>query len=453
MDEYRENVKKVQKALNQDAAFIQPDPYLAQRVLNAAHAVHGKGKTKMRKKLLCLIFVLVLMSITLMAAAAVFMNLHIEKAMDLAKDQGAFQEWALQDKMALIETMAEEGIALPQDQLRILTDASCSEEEKDRAATELLVGIYGNEEYISHFTIASHDWGDPFQWTLEQKAWFWETLRAKGLYTGKIEYLLPEENDLSRDQVVQLAKKAIQDAYHLPDETMRAYDADVKFFTIFGTEQAPRWLIYLGHADAEAADYSILLTRDGQVTEDASLYVFKPEQLAKSEAPVGTQPSAAETPFQKRMSKAEVLYLSLSDGHYHFLPNCPSVKNESMVETENISKTLDECLPCPYCVLTSQLWSVEDKILYNVMYGELPSEKEISAAEAEQRALDHLLSRGIKDAEELVPYLRYIKKDTRYYYEVYFARLENEQVTPIYSVMVDAENGQVCTVKELTGNG
>lgn len=51
MDEYRENVKKVQKAMNQDAAFIQPNPYLAQRVLNAANAERiGKDGIVVKKK-------------------------------------------------------------------------------------------------------------------------------------------------------------------------------------------------------------------------------------------------------------------------------------------------------------------------------------------------------------------------------------------------------------------
>ncbi len=454
MDEYRENVKKVQKALNQDAASLQPNPYLAQRVLNAANAEYtGKGGIVVKRKMpIALVIAIVLMLSTgVVALAATLLNLHIEKAMDIGMNKGTFVEWTLEDKVALIETMNEAGIILPQDELNIITDVTSSAEEKDQAATDLLVGIYGSEEHISHFTIASHDWGDPFLWTLEQKEWFWETLRAKGLYTGKIKYLLPEENDLTRNQVVQLAKQAIQDAYNLSADIVQGYDADVTFFTIEGTDIAPRWRVYLGHAGAEAADYTVLLTRDGQVTEDASLYIFKPETLAAQETQSSNPAPAVVTPYQKRMSAAEILYLSSGNKQYHFLAECPSVTSEELSATTNI----DGYEPCPYCVLQTQLWSAEDKIIYGVMYGELPSESAIPASQAEQIARDYLLSCGMDGIEELIPYSRYLKIDNQYQYTVFFARLEDGQIEPIYSVMIDAESGEI--VKEFktleSGNG
>lgn len=451
MDEYRENVKKVQKALNQDAAFIQPNPYLAQRVLNAANAEsYGKGGIVVKKKMpIALVIAFALMLSGVVAIAATLLNLHIEKAMDIAVDKGAFSEWAFEDKLALIETMNEAGISLPQDILSIITDAASDTEEKDQAATELLAGIYGNEENISHFTIASHDWGDPFQWTLEQKEWFWETLREKGLYTGKIKYLLPEENDLSRDQVVHLAKQAIQDAYDLPEEIVQGYDADVTFFTIDGTDIAPRWRVYLGYADAEAAEYTILLTQDGQVIEDASLYIFKPETLATQEKHSNTDTSAVLTPYQKRMVATKELYLSTGNGQFHFLADCPSVTIEEMSAATNI----DGYEACPYCVLQTQLWSVEDKIIYGVMYGELPTEAVISASQAEQIAIDYLLSYGMNDIINLIPYSRYLTIDNQCQYTVFFARLDNGQIAPIYSVIVDAKTGEVLSTFDPTANG
>ncbi len=452
MDKYRENVKKVQKALNQDAAFIQPKPYLAQRVLNAANAeVVEKGGFRVRKKIpIVLVIAIVLMLSCGVAVAATLLNLHIEKAMDIMKDKGAFGQWELEDKVALIETMQEAGIVLPQDNLSVITDASSSAEEKDDAATALLVEIYGSEEHISHFTIASHDWGDPFLWTLEQKEWFWETLRAKGLYTGKIKYLLPGKDDLTREQVVQLAKQTIQDAYDLPDEIVQGYDADVTFFTIEGTDTAPRWRVYLGHADAEAAEYTVLLTQDGQVTEDASLYIFKPEALAAPGAQ-SSQTSTVLKPYEKRILATDELYLSLGNKQYHFLPDCPSVNEEELSATTNI----DGYQPCPYCVLQTQLWSVEDKIIYGGVYSKLPTEDVILASQAEQIARDYLLACGMDDVEDLIPYIRYLSIDNKCQYTVFFAQLRNGQIDPLYSVIIDAETGEI--VKEFTtlenGNG
>lgn len=451
MDEYRENVKKVQNALNQDAAFIQPNPYLAQRVLNAANAeCVGKGGITVKRKMpIALIIAIALMLSGLVAVAATIMNQHIEKAMDIAVESGDFGNWELDDKIALINAMTEAGIPLPQEKLSVISDADSSDKEKDQAATELLVNIYGSEEHIGHFTIASHDWGDPFGWTLEQQEWFWETLREKGLYTGKIKYLLPGENDLTRDQVVLIAKQAIQDAYDLPEEIVQGYDADVTFFTIDGTDIAPRWRVYLGYADAEAAEYTVLLTQDGQVTEDASLYIFKPETLATQEKHSNTDTSAVLTPYQKRMVATKELYLSTGNSQFHFLADCPSVTIEEMSAVTNI----DGYEACPYCVLQTQLWSVEDKIIYGVMYGELPTEAVISASQAEQIAIDYLLSYGMDDIINLIPYSRYLTIDNQCQYTVFFARLDNGQIAPIYSVIVDAKTGEVLSTFDPTANG
>lgn len=398
-----------------------------------------------RKLTVGLVLALVLTLLTVTAVAAALLNQHIEKAMDIAANKGEFTEWALDDKIALINAMTEAGIPLPPERLSAISDAGSSDEEKERAATELLVEIYGSEEHISHFTIASHDWGDPFQWTFEQQEWFWETLREKGLYTGKIKYLLPGENDLTREQVVLIAKKAVQDAYHLPEEIVQGYDADVTFFTIEGTDIAPRWRVCLGYTNAQAAEHTVLLTRDGQVTEDASLYIFKPE-AATSASQIDRQ-SAVLKPYEMRLLATDELYLSSRNMQYHFLSNCPSVAAEALSATDNI----DGYQPCPYCVLQTQLWSAEDKIIYHVMYGELPTDAVIPASQAEQIAKDHLLDCGRDDIDQLVPYSRYLSFDG--WYTVFFARLENGQIEPVYSVVINAETGEVLSEYDPAANG
>ena len=65
MDEYRKTAQKVQQALNQDAAFIQPDPFLAQRVLSTS------SKKRIYKKsavILAVVWMLILTSLTAFAA-------------------------------------------------------------------------------------------------------------------------------------------------------------------------------------------------------------------------------------------------------------------------------------------------------------------------------------------------------------------------------------------------
>lgn len=432
----------IRQEINAELSFLDSRPSLHYDIMSQI-----KGEKVVNKKVsLALVFVLILLLTGTVAIAATILNLHIEKAMDIAAEKGEFVDWELDDKIALINAMNEAGIHLPQEKLSIVLDADSSDEERDRVATELLVDIYGSEEHISHFTIASHDWGDPRQWTLEQQVWFWETLREKGLYTGEIKYLLPDETDLTRDQVVMIAKQAVQDAYALTEEIVQAYDADVTFFTIEGTDIAPRWRVYLGYVNAEAAEYTVLLTRDGQVTEDASLYIFKPG-VSVTSAPQNDQPSTVLKPYEKRLLATEELYLSHRNMQYHFLSNCPSVEGEVLSATDNI----DGYEPCPYCVIQTQLWSVEDKIIYDAMYGELPSDEVIPASQAEQIAREHLMASGRNDVEQLVPYCRYLSFDGRY--TVFFARLENGQIEPIYCVIVNAETGEVLSEPDPAVNG
>ena len=432
----------IRQEINAELSFLDSRPSLHYDIMSQI-----KGEKVVNKKVsLALVFMLILLLTGTVAIAATILNLHIEKAMDIAAEKGEFVDWKLDDKIALINAMNEAGIHLPQEKLSIVLDADSSDEERDRVATELLVDIYGSEEHISHFTIASHDWGDPRQWTLEQQVWFWETLREKGLYTGEIKYLLPDETDLTRDQVVMIAKQAVQDAYALTEEIVQGYDADVTFFTIEGTDVAPRWRVYLGYDDEEAAEHTVLLTRDGQVTEDASLYIFKPG-VSVTAAPQNDQPSTVLKPYEKRLLATEELYLSHRNMQYHFLSNCPSVEAEVLSATDNI----DGYEPCPYCVIQTQLWSVEDKIIYDAMYGELPSDEVIPASQAEQIARKHLLASGRNDVEQLVPYCRYLSFDGRY--TVFFARLENGQIEPIYCVIVNAETGEVLSEPDSAVNG
>lgn len=139
MDEYRENVKKVQKALNQDAAFIQPNPYLAQRVLNAANGKGVHGVSMKHKLSLSMIIVVVLLSVSLVAGAVVVINTFIERAAMLQDDKGDMSHWTLEDKIDLIVLMKESGVDIPQEQLELLTTGGASTEEANRIADRLIV--------------------------------------------------------------------------------------------------------------------------------------------------------------------------------------------------------------------------------------------------------------------------------------------------------------------------
>ena len=312
------NRKDFHEAIDTTLSGLQADPWLAQRVLHAER----NAKVIINKRTLVLIIVLFIVLLFTVAVAAVLLqHQHIEQAMDYAKTRGSFSDYSISEKVSLVRAMEDAGISIPGNVREIIHSGVSFDTKSEKIITDYVTEIYGDEEDIDHFIIASHDWGDPFNWTLEQKHWFWETLRDKGLYNGKIKYLLPEDNDLTREQVVVYGRQALLNLYHLPEATVNAFDADVTFFTIVNSEDQPRWRIYFGHSGAESADYTVLLKRDGTVTEDPSLYIFLPEVDNKYSFSVATDDNSTPeilTPSQQRLKYTKNVYIEQGELYYRY---------------------------------------------------------------------------------------------------------------------------------------
>lgn len=197
MDEYRENVKKVQKALEQDAAFLQPNPYLAQRVLNAAN---GKGGTRVRKKIsFSLVLVLVLLSLAVAAVAAVLLSMR-----DIVEDY-------------VVPTAQEyDGNSLPADETRAIlklaeeNNITISQEGKEQIDFALMQNdSYYKDELVR--SLAKTEFGeDPLQWSLEQQKWYADVCEILGLGDESMR-VLPANSEEATTQSIQWAKAHIQE--------------------------------------------------------------------------------------------------------------------------------------------------------------------------------------------------------------------------------------------------
>ena len=122
MDEYRENVKKVQKALNQDAAFIQPNPYLAQRVLNDMNA-ESNEKVGLRHKYPIGVVLIIIMLFTTVSAVAVVLltaSQFVEtEVIPVAQnnDTAIVNEWFSNEELEHIISVAKENNIVISEQL------------------------------------------------------------------------------------------------------------------------------------------------------------------------------------------------------------------------------------------------------------------------------------------------------------------------------------------------
>ena len=257
MDEYRENVKKVQKALNQDAAFIQSNPYLAQRVLNAANAKsYGKGGLGVRKKFsLSLVLVLVVMMLTVTAVAAVLLSMRQivdEHAIPMANEYSG-ESYTIEDTNILLQLAEENGIVF-------------SEEGRDSIARFLSDGEgYPKEEML--MLLAKAEFGEqPERWTIEQQKWFDDACVAIGFIDSN-EKDVPSGDDISEEDAYRLAAQYIYEncgnTFSVDDETQ--FHRGAQYIINDGAYTCPKyWRIEFAGVGLKDPTYCVFLSDTGE---------------------------------------------------------------------------------------------------------------------------------------------------------------------------------------------
>lgn len=257
MDEYRENVKKVQKALNQDAAFIQPNPYLAQRVLNAANAeCVGKGGITVRKKFsLSFVLVLVLMMLTVTAVAAVLLSMRQivdEHAIPMANEYLG-ESYSMEDTNILLQLAETNGI--------VFSEEGCASIARFLSEGE----GYPKEEMLMLF--AKSEFGEqPETWTIEQQKWFDEACVAIG-FIDTSEKDLPSEVDISEEEAYRLAKQYVNEQCgpNVSVDNAAQFRRGAQFIINDGTYSCEKyWRIEFSGVGLHDPTYCVFLSNTGE---------------------------------------------------------------------------------------------------------------------------------------------------------------------------------------------
>ena len=203
MDEYRENVKKVQKALNQDAAFIQPNPYLAQRVLNAANAeCIRKGGVGLRHKYpIGMVLIIIMLFVTATAVAVVLLTASqfVEtEVIPVAQnnDAATVNEWFSNEELEHIISVAKDNNIVISEQL----------------TKNLQRGQGYNEAEVIQSLLRDEFGRDYAAWTIEEKHWFGEVMVAIGFWETNMS-CLPGAGDIVCDKAIEIAQNFIAENY------------------------------------------------------------------------------------------------------------------------------------------------------------------------------------------------------------------------------------------------
>ena len=260
-----------------DAALpgLEQDPWFEERVMQRIRQEESASRPVRHRKLsvaLAVVLALTLLSVTAVAATLLWhyyrQNITTEAA------YGYYQEWPLSEKVALVDRMLEENLAIDTARAGQLHDRSLSDEEKEAVADEIVIGYYGegHDGVLSAANMMEHDMGQFNTWSLEDQAWFSEQQLANGHKQATYEFhKLPGENDIPADNAVARARDILTDAFDLDRQALETWRTDVTFSSeqisdgVNPTHMEDIYMIAIYEPGYDMDPYGVTLSHDGQL--------------------------------------------------------------------------------------------------------------------------------------------------------------------------------------------
>lgn len=291
MDEYRNNVKKVQKALNQDASFIQPNPYLAQRVLNVANAeCVGNGEVVVKRKMpIALIIGIVLMLSGAVAIAATLLwQDYVPQMKQTEHEMGDYVEWPAVRRIQLAKDIVATGYLDESEDTQILSSETDTERDKAAAADRLMLKLTGLEDVKEiHSTLITYAiMGQEDTWTPEQRVWWNGIVTMYGDDGATDTLIVPTKDVLSEQNAIAIARAAIQEAYGFDYAYMSSLHPVASLYTTDERPDYKRWDIQFkkyreGSSTYVEKVYSAVVDENGEVISDPDVGIDHPAEKAK----------------------------------------------------------------------------------------------------------------------------------------------------------------------------
>ncbi len=431
MDEYRGNVQKVQKALDQEAAFIQPNPYLAQRVLNATN--RERSITVKRKMPIVLIAAIVLMMTSVAAVAATMLwQDYVSQVKETEHELGDYADWPETRRIRLAKDIVGMGYVESSGDTAVLDSETASEAEKAAAADHILLELTGLDDvkeihstWIT-YTIMGHE----DTWTPEQRVWWNGIITMYGDDGATDTLIVPDGEVLSDADAIAIAARAVQEAYGFDDETMAKLHPVANLYV---TDQRPdykRWDIQFtryreGSSTYVEKVYSAIVDEYGEVIGDPDVGM----------AHVAERAEAARQRDQEAVPEYVQVYLKYMD-EQESLPFWAWTYQAKAAYSA-------EVLP-----LTQSLESIRQDIAWTMMYryglpssGEVPYEQALALARGVLAELYGLTE------EQTGWYSRVyeafdITEDTNHMWKFIFVNEEDWYGT-YYRVLLNAATGEV----------
>lgn len=185
------------KDLQNAFAPIPQDCYDA--MMAAAHSVEEEP---VMKRKLSLTLVLAIVLVLVLAGVALAIAHFTDYAGEIARmeaDKGTYDSWGAEDRIELVRMLVDSGELEADERVTRLLSGALGDAKASQLATEIFIdwGMV-REDTITLVSILERVWGRQVRWTLEQKVWFLETLKATGRYGADVleELRLPGEGDV-----------------------------------------------------------------------------------------------------------------------------------------------------------------------------------------------------------------------------------------------------------------
>jgi hypothetical protein len=217
---------KVHTAVQQHCATygVQPNPYLAQRVLAAAH--EGRKGIVIRKSKLILLIVLavILLSSTIALAWSLSREYFAEIA-QISLTSGDYENWSIDEKRYMMTIMGKYGLVSEAEakQLSRQSEKEIDAFMLDRYAFPSAPDDLGN---ISIDRIAWVEMGPYTDWDNETWVWYSKMMFEVGLWTEHNDvdvYETPGEEAISPEEAERLAEEQLILRGYTPEEIEMAW--------------------------------------------------------------------------------------------------------------------------------------------------------------------------------------------------------------------------------------
>lgn len=297
MDERREK-RMVQQAFENALSGLREDPNLAARVLYAAH--REKAAAPRRRLSAALVFAVVLLLVCAGALAAVLAwQEYVPQMKQQEKETGDYALWPADRRIQLAADLAAMGYLVDSEEIALLEREGASEMEKAAAADRMMLRLTGLDDVREiHSTLITYAvMGHEDTWTPEQRVWWYGVVERESDTGAPDTPVIPTEKEISEEEAVAIAAKALQEAYGFDAAQMARLQPVANLYVTQERPNYRRWDVqfkqYREGSYYLEKSYAVIVDEKGEVISDPDVGIDHPALRAARRSAASELPDYA----------------------------------------------------------------------------------------------------------------------------------------------------------------